>query len=46
MLSQRNLEIYWRHTEGERAVELAKEYCVTWQRIYQIIRQVKEFMEL
>ncbi len=38
--SQRNLEIYHRHAAGERAVDLAAEYGISWQRIYQIIRQI------
>jgi hypothetical protein len=40
--SQRNLEIYRRYIAGERAVDLATEYGISWQRIYQIIEQVDD----
>jgi Mor family transcriptional regulator len=41
--SQRNLEIHRRYAAGERAIELAAEYEISWQRVYQIIEQVISF---
>jgi Mor family transcriptional regulator len=43
--SQRNLEIYCRYIAGERAVDLAAEYRINWQRIYQIVKQVNETLK-
>jgi hypothetical protein len=43
--SQRNLEIYRRYASGERTVGLAAEYGLSWQRIYQIIKQVDEYVQ-
>jgi hypothetical protein len=41
--SDRNLEIYQRYTAGERAVDLAQEHRMSWQRVYQIINQVRAY---
>jgi DNA-binding CsgD family transcriptional regulator len=35
----RNREIYQRYMEGVRAVELARQYSVSLQRIYTLIRR-------
>jgi hypothetical protein len=43
--SQRNLEIYRRHAAGERAIDLAAEYGVSWQRVYQIVKQVNDLRD-
>jgi hypothetical protein len=42
--SPRNLEIHRRHATGERAVDLAAEYCISWQRVHQIIDQVDAYL--
>jgi hypothetical protein len=43
--SQRNFDIYRRHTSGARAVDLAIQYGISWQRIYQIVNQVETYIE-
>ncbi len=39
---ERNAEIYQRYLAGERAVDLAREYRMSLQRIYKIIRNQKQ----
>ncbi len=39
---ERNAEIYQRYLTGERAVDLAREYGMSLQRIYVIIRNQKK----
>jgi len=39
---ERNREIYRRYIAGERAIDLAKEYSVSLQRIYVIIRKYRQ----
>ncbi len=39
---ERNAEIYQRYLTGARAVDLAKEYGMSLQRIYVIIRNQKK----
>jgi hypothetical protein len=39
---ERNAEIYQRYLAGERAVDLAREYVMSLQRIYVIIRNRKK----
>jgi Mor family transcriptional regulator len=39
---ERNAEIYQRYLAGERAVDLAREYGMSLQRIYKIIRNQKK----
>jgi Mor family transcriptional regulator len=38
----RNAEIYQRYLAGERAVDLAREYGMSLQRIYKIIRNQRK----
>ncbi len=38
----RNAEIYQRYLAGERGVDLAREYGMSLQRIYKIIRNQKK----
>jgi len=37
---QRNQEIYDRYMAGERAVDLAKEFCISVRRMNRLIRQM------
>ena len=42
-LIDRNAEIYRRYLAGERAVDMADEYGVVLQQIYNVIRQQKQY---
>jgi Mor family transcriptional regulator len=42
--SDRNLEIYHRHADGEMPVHLSAEFGISRTRIHQIVNQVRDYL--